>query len=208
MTVWEHSLAVMDHLLPEKSVVLLLTALLHDTGKVKVSDIRLSAHCNHDIYSAEIADRFLDSVGIKFDIKFRVARLIRWHMLDMTSMCNARGARNLIGKVGGRDALNWCIFRRAENAAYGSSPHPRMDVFEDHVRKEIRALPAVTNEDLLVDETDVVRMFSSIGRIEARDIVGLVMHAVNNWTFPNDRSVLLNVIQAIGERRVHATNLG
>lgn len=101
-TVWQHTKMVCDkasqiareeNLSREDTVVLLLAALLHDTGKVETTEIqddgRITAH-GHHVASKKLARNFLESIGAPNKITDRVCALVRKHMCKPEKKASVR----------------------------------------------------------------------------------------------------------------------
>ena len=193
--------------------VVKLAALLHDVGKAPASTEGLTVrtsrnpYARHEIYSAEIAPRVLRFFGVDPEIIPRVTRLIRWHMIDITYMQTLRGARNLIGKIGIMDIDNWFILRRADSAAYGTIPKlDRLAVIQSKIRELLeKGDRSLRIGNLAVNLKDIKKVFPEMGEEDSVRLLDDVFHAVANFTWPNDRNVLMEVIRIAGGMDVRPT---
>ncbi|MBQ6210473.1 MAG: HD domain-containing protein [Prevotella sp.] len=80
-TVWEHTLAVMDHLKSDR-LELRMAALLHDIGKIRVRSVEgAKVHfLKHELASAEMVDELLRPLHYSNDFINEVAFLVKHHM--------------------------------------------------------------------------------------------------------------------------------
>lgn len=86
-SVWNHTMMVLDNaaMLKKESTdsrAFMWAALLHDIGKAPTTKIRHGkiTSYDHDIFGADLANRFLSELTDEVNLIEKVSRLVRWHM--------------------------------------------------------------------------------------------------------------------------------
>ena len=84
-TVWEHTMAVMEHLKSNK-LELRMAALLHDIGKIRVCTVEEGRvhFLKHELASADMADEILRPLHYSNDFINEVTFLVKHHMICKT----------------------------------------------------------------------------------------------------------------------------
>ena len=136
LSVDEHTFAVVQATADAgRSLAVRLAALFHDLGKPHVAwrgtDGRLHYYAkpgyakkSHEQVSAELADRALTRLRYPNELRRRVLRLVRSHMLD-TSRSDPYRARKLLARYG--DALLTDLLDHKEADLRGKGDPPRAD---------------------------------------------------------------------------------
>ena len=84
-TVWEHTMAVMEHLKSNK-LELRMAALLHDTGKIRVRTVEEDRvhFLKHELASADMVEEILRPLHYSNDFINEVTFLVKYHMICKT----------------------------------------------------------------------------------------------------------------------------
>jgi tRNA nucleotidyltransferase (CCA-adding enzyme) len=169
MTVDEHTFAVVQAAADAGAPLRVrLAALFHDAGKPEVAwrgtDDRLHYYAkrgyakrSHEQVSAELADAALTRLRYPTELRKRVVRIVRGHMLD-TARADPRRARTLLARYGAGLVFDLLDHKRADLSGKGEIP-PEEDLerlarFRRIVERE-RSSPhrlrdlAVTGDDLV-----------------------------------------------------------
>ena len=189
-----HSLPVDEHTFlvvqaaadRRRSLAVRLAALFHDLGKPHVAwrgtDDRLHYYArvgyskkSHEQVSAELAERALSRLRYPTEIRRRVVRIVRLHMLDIRRADPVR-ARRLLSRYGER--LVGELLDHKEADLYGKGEEPsrveleRLRLLRESVARE-RTSP-YRIRDLAVDGTDLIGIGYTPGPALGRTLAALL----------------------------------
>jgi hypothetical protein len=97
--------------------------------------------------------------------------------------------------------------RRADSAAYGTIPKlDRLAVIQSKIRELLeKGDRSLRIGNLAVNLKDIKKVFPEMGEEDSVRLLDDVFHAVANFTWPNDRNVLMEVIRIAGGMDVRPT---
>ena len=169
LTVDEHTFAVVQAAADAGAPLRVrLAALFHDAGKPRVAwrgtDNRLHYYArpgysskSHEQVSAQLADTALERLRYPTELRKRVVRIVRGHMLD-PGKADALRARTLLARYGAGVTLDLLDHKQADLLGKGDTPPvadlERVASFRKVVQRERRSPHRL--RDLAVDGNDLV----------------------------------------------------
>ena len=121
LTVWDHTMKVVENVLdfypeadPERRLIMVLTALMHDFGKLAIDlhvekDDRTSYH-GHEDASEEISNMILKYLRFNNKMSAEVSKLVgqhmRVHQLERNTGASSKALRKFLRRMG-EMSLNW-----------------------------------------------------------------------------------------------------
>jgi len=179
-----------------------LAALFHDLGKPKVawrgSDRRLHFYArpgrrDHADVSAQLADAALRRLRYPNELRERVARIVRFHMLDI-GRADALRARRLLRRYGDGLAIDLLAHKEADLIGKGDGG-PRDEDELERLRRFRRLVEQERGSphrlsDLAVDGTDLIELGYRPGPALGRTLAELLDEVVDDPSL-NRRETLL-----------------
>lgn len=200
---WEHTLHAVDAAPPE--VILRLTMLLHDIGKpeTKTTDEAGIDHFyGHSAVSAQLAAKMLRRLKFDNDTRSHVLLLIKHH--DTPLEPREKAIRRLLNKLGPEDFYRLIQVHRADQMGQAyEKVKDRLGLLEQvrQVADEIIAQQQCFSlRDLAVTGKDVMAAGIPAGPQVGRVLQALLDRVING-ELPNDREVLLEAIEQVGEQQ-------
>jgi tRNA nucleotidyltransferase (CCA-adding enzyme) len=203
LTVDEHIFAVVQAAADaHDALAVRLAALFHDVGKPHVAwrgkDRRLHFYARHGRrdhaeVGAELADGALRRLRYPNELRERVVRIVRYHMLDI-GRADAVRARRLLRRFGDRLALDLLAHKEAD--LIGKGEHGPRDTDElERLRRFHRVVEAERGSphrlaDLAVDGTDLIGLGYRPGPELGRTLAELLDEVVEDPSL-NRRETLL-----------------
>ena len=145
-----------------------IIALFHDIGKTKSlyeykgKGYKNNVFYNHEVYSYEVAKRFLEEYKYSKKIIDRVLRLIKYHMFHYTENWTDGAVRRFVKKVG-EDLINDLFtLRVADRIGNGKSfGYPEILIkFYDKIMKIIEENHALKVTDLVINGNDIMERYN------------------------------------------------
>lgn len=161
--VFEHNVRTLEHAgVKDFSLMLRLSALLHDIGKPKSrewsDEKRDWTFHNHEIIGARMAKQILRRLKFSNDIIDVVTLLVRWHMFfSDTEKITLSGVRRMVARVGEKYIWNLIDLRKCDRIGTGrpkEQPY-RLRKYISMVEEALRE--PVTPGTLSVDGTILMR---------------------------------------------------
>jgi tRNA nucleotidyltransferase (CCA-adding enzyme) len=120
-TVFDHTMDVLD-CLKIKNEITLLSALMHDTGKLYTKTINDNGinFWDHEYVSSQIIWSILPSWEVPIDTIDIISRIIKTHMIDIKCNMSKSKIRKFIADVGHRNINNWFVLRQADAESYAN----------------------------------------------------------------------------------------
>jgi tRNA nucleotidyltransferase (CCA-adding enzyme) len=205
LTVDEHTFVVVQAAADAgRPLAVRLAALFHDLGKPLVAwrggDGRLHFYAregerSHEEIGAELAGRALRRLRYPNDLRSRVARIVRWHMLDI-GKGDALRARRLLAQHGDKLALDLVDHKEAD---LRGKPNPEAELealarFHEVLEAE-RSSPHRLR-DLAVDGRDLIQLGYEPGPALGRALDRLLREVVGDPSL-NRRDWLLKRAQEL-----------
>jgi tRNA nucleotidyltransferase (CCA-adding enzyme) len=203
LTVDEHIFAVVQATADARDALAVrLAALFHDIGKPHAAwrgtDRRLHFYARHGRrdhaeLGAELADGALRRLRYPNELRERVVRIVRYHMLDI-GRADAVRARRLLRRFGDRLALDLLAHKEAD--LIGKGEHGPRDTDELARLRRFRALVEAERgsphrlADLAVDGTDLIGLGYRPGPELGRTLAELLDDVVDDPSL-NRRETLL-----------------
>ncbi|MFA5858602.1 MAG: HD domain-containing protein [Elusimicrobiota bacterium] len=177
--VFLHNLYSCDYA-PQDNIVVRLTALLHDIGKVgekkKVKDKKTGHYrvvfYNHEQLSVKQAEGILNRLRYSNDVIRKVTHLIKYHMFEYTNNWTSAAVRRFIAKVGLENLEDMFALRIADRQASGTKGVDyKLRELKKRISQEVENKVAVTVSSLVVDGYDIMKTMG----IPSSPIVGKVL---------------------------------
>jgi len=191
--VFMHSIYTCDAV-PEPDLVLRLSALFHDLGKVETRKVKTDGEAsfhNHEMVSTRHTDRILKRFGFDADLIKHVKFLVRNHMFHYTSEWSDKAIRRFMNRVGPDDMEDLIRLRLADRTGSGkrtSLPKAIKDLMR-HI-EEVRAREAEFKiKDLALNGYILQDMGVSPGP-DMGKILQELHRLVVEENFPNEESIL------------------
>jgi putative nucleotidyltransferase with HDIG domain len=179
--VWEHTLAAVDALPADSSLILRLATLLHDIGKPRTREVDSDGHVHfyrHEDVGSEMARQLLQRLRFTGDEIDSVSRLVAEHMRigEYAPAWTDSAVRRLIRDLG--DSLNDLFVLHAADVAALAPEHRDMSR-----ARELRARIAEiqSREDILAIKSplDGLEIMALLGLTEGR-LVGRIKDYLTN----------------------------
>ena len=160
--IFYHSIYTCDAV-PEPDIILRLSALFHDLGKVDTRKVKPNGEAsfhNHEMVSAKHTDRIMKRFGFDSSSIKHVKFLVRNHMFHYTSEWSDRAIRRFINKVGPDDLEDLIRLRLADRKGSGKRTALPRAVRElmRHI-EEVRARESEFKiKDMAIDGNDLKEM--------------------------------------------------
>lgn len=189
---WAHTLRTVDAaatLAPEDAT-LLLAALLHDVGKPST---QAEGHFHgHEVVGAQLAARWLRSLGLPRREIEPVELLVRWHMFHYEPRWSDAAVRRFIRRVGPAAVPRLLLLRRADAIASGEGPdHDLTAELRDRVAGQLEAGVPLSLADLAVDGHDLRRELGLLPGPALGRLLGRLLASVLADPSRNTRAILL-----------------
>ncbi|HQQ18461.1 MAG TPA: CCA tRNA nucleotidyltransferase [Exilispira sp.] len=206
--VYYHSLYSCDA--SSKSIVMRIAALFHDVGKpralyeCKSSGIQDNVFYNHEVYSEQIALKFLTEYRYsKADIDI-ITKLIRYHMFHYTQSWTDGAVRRFVSKVG-EDLIPYLFaLRVADRIGNGKNiGYPAiLMTFWDKISQVIKENHALKITDLAIDGNDIMKTFG----LKPSKLVGNILKALLELVLDdqelNKKEILLYKAEEIYKKQI------
>jgi tRNA nucleotidyltransferase (CCA-adding enzyme) len=211
MTVDEHTFEVVQAAADAGAPLRVrLAALFHDVGKPHVAwrgtDGRLHYYAkhgystkSHEQVSAELAGAALDRLRYPSELRRRVVRIVRGHMLDPGKADPVR-ARKLLARFGDGLAIDLLDHKQADLRGKGASPPladlERLAAFRKVVEREKRSPHRL--RDLVVDGDDLIALGYAPGPAIGRALQALLAAVVVDPTLNTRAELLVRAKELLG----------
>lgn len=172
LSVWDHTITVINNLLelypdvePEKRVVLILSALTHDLGKLysKVQQDRgdRTSYKGHDVESAKIAALILRYLKFGNNITENVSKMVEHHMYPHmfyeNGVENKKSLRKFIRRMG-ESSLNWIdVFNHAMADAASKDRTKDQTVVDSYMNIRGKLQEALSSMSMDVSKVNIVK---------------------------------------------------
>jgi len=175
-----------------RSLAVRLAALFHDLGKPQVAwrgtDDRLHYYAragyskrNHEQVSAELAERALSRLRYPTELRRRVVRIVRLHMLDIRRSDPVR-ARRLLSRYGEPLVGELLDHKEADLYGKGDEPSPeeleRLRLLRESVARERTSPHRI--RDLAVNGNDLIGIGYAPGPALGRTLAALLDEVIRN----------------------------
>lgn len=182
---------------PPEDINVRLALMLHDIGKplVKTTDENGIDHFyEHEIKSAELAERWLREYKFDNDTIDEVVTLIRWH--DYFIEPSKKGVKKLMGIIGKELSLKLLDIRIQDVLAQSENHYLEKRNKIDEIRKMIEEI-VINNEafsvkDLVVNGDDLMSLGYKQGRVLGEMLHELLDHVID-VPEDNKREILLGI---------------
>lgn len=159
--VYRHGIVACDAA-PRTKPLIRLAALLHDIGKVntkRVDDDGETTFHQHEVESADMANRILRRLKFSNEERESVVNLIRNHMFHYTPDWSDGAVRRFINRVGVDAIDDLFALRLADQVAIHGIAQPEALIeFEKRINRVLQESAALTTKDLAIDGNDLADM--------------------------------------------------
>jgi len=159
--VYLHSLLTCDHA-PAGKPVVRWAALLHDLGKPDTRAERRgeATFYNHQVVSAELADRLLERLRFANEPRAAIVHLVREHMFDYRAEWSDAAVRRWVGRVGEGAVADLFDLRIADSLGNGlrTGFPAQLEGLRRRIARVLAQSRALRVTDLAVDGRDVMRV--------------------------------------------------
>lgn len=202
--VYEHSLYSCDFM-EEPDVILKLSALLHDIGKVptrKEKENGEASFYNHEIISSRLVVPIMKRFGIPKEVGLQVKFYVRNHMFHYTSEWSDRAIRRFLKKVSLIELENLIKLRKADRQGSGKkNPLPKgLQKLIQHIEDVIQQDRELKVTDLAFKGADLLTIGLSEGPAIGK-ILKVLLDEVKGETLENDYETLKQRAMGLIEER-------
>jgi len=189
---WAHTLRTVDAaaMLAPGDGTLLLAALLHDVGK---PSSQTEGHFHgHEVVGAQLAARWLRSLGRPRREVDAVVLLVRWHMFHYEARWSDAAVRRFIRRVGPEALPRLLLLRRADAIGSGQAPagDPTAEL-RGRVAVQLDAKVPLSLAELAVDGHDLRRELGLLPGPAVGRLLGRLLASVLADPSRNTREILL-----------------
>lgn len=198
--IYEHLLRSCDAMeVPD--IVLRLSALLHDIGKVPTRRLKEDGEAtfyNHEIISSHMLVSVMKRFGIPKAIGLKVKYYVRNHMFHYTDEWSDKAIRRFLRKVSREDLENLIMLRKADRIGSGKkNAFPKkLQKLIDHIDDVIMRDMELKVTDLDINGTDLMEMGLSEGPGIGK-VLNQLLDEVKNEKTPNIRTEMIRRAQEI-----------
>ncbi len=201
-TVWEHTLAALEH--AEPILPVRLAVLLHDIGKPACfsrEENGVGHFYGHAAKSTEIADAVCRSLRLDNALRERVMLLVRYH--DGPMIGNEKLIRRRLRQLGEEAFFQLLAVQTADTLGqaepYRSQRLPQLAQVGELARQILAERPCLTMDALAISGRDLIAAGMNPGPEMGR-VLRRLLEAVSEGELDNTSAVLLNYAQQIREK--------
>lgn len=194
--VGNHTIRVIDSV--ENSLVLKLTALLHDLGKPEckfTDDEGIDHFYGHNNASEKIAIRFLKDLKYSNDIIKKVTTLVKYHDRQMEP--TKRSVKRALNKLGEDIFLNLLEIKRADIKGQNLEYIDRLkniDEIEEIYQEILNEKQCFSLRDLALNGNDIIDIGVSKGK-EVGDTLNMLLEKVIDYPELNNKEDLTRIVK-------------
>ena len=194
----EHSLLTLKNT-PSNDPLVLLAALIHDTGKVKTVKITEDGNVtfyNHDLVGGGIAKRIADRLRFSKKQADKLYRLVRWHLFTVDEKQTDAAVRRFIKNVGLENVEDMMTLRIGDRLG-GGTQNPtswRMEKFKERIHQVLQKPFSIS--DLKVNGCDVMKTLNIPPSPKVGEILNKLFQEVLEDASKNNRDYLLEKLKS------------
>ena len=208
-----HCFDVFTHLIyscdaaPADSLLLRLSALLHDIGKPGTlsSDADGTAHFfGHEELSAQLAEKILLRLRFPNELIHTVSHLVRHHMFNYTEEWTDAAVRRFIARAGEEHVPALLALRRADQVGMCNrrAVSHSLIAFEKRIEKVLAAGGALNLKSLTIDGNDLMRHLDLSPGPQVGLVLNFLLEAVLDDPSLNERARLLKMAERFYRERL------
>lgn len=194
-----HLIETVRHI-PSKDPITRFAGLLHDVGKKDTLDVDpetgIKTFYNHEIVGANIANEVGERFRLSKKDRYKLVKLVRYHMFSVSEKQTDKAVRRFIRKVGKEDLQDMLDLRTGDRIGSGAKPTSwRTELFKDRLI-EVQKKP-FTVHDLKISGDDVMKKLN----IKPGPIIGEILEnlfeEVVESGLKNEKQVLLDRLETL-----------
>lgn len=199
--VYDHSLAVMDHVPKDKPLVR-LAGLFHDIGKP--STMSGEGEARHFLEHEDVGAEMFKQVGERLKLSGEeidhVVNLIENHLIMYDDKWTDGAVRRFVNRVGEESLEDLFLLNEADIRARGKEP-----VMLEKLKQRIQDMQrekkptTFTRKDLKISGRDVMRVLNIEPSIKIGKVLNTITEQVIDDPSLNDRTILLKMIKTFKE---------
>jgi putative nucleotidyltransferase with HDIG domain len=177
-----------------------LAALLHDVGKKDTQQIDpesgIITFYNHEIVGANIANTVAERLRLSKKERFKLVKLVRYHMFSVSELQTDKAVRRFIRKIGLENLDDILLLRTADRVGSGAQETSwRTELFKKRLI-EVQQQPFEI-KDLKITGHDVMQVLGIKPGPHIGDILEEIFEEVEDKKIENEREVLLERLKSM-----------
>lgn len=186
---------------PSNNPVVRFATLIHDIGKPRVASADKDGYVifhNHEIVGAKIAYEICERLRFSKKDKYKITKLIRWHMFTVDEHITDSAVRRFIRRIGVENVKDMMDLRVGDRLGGGTQTAEswRLKLFKKRVEEQLAPAPFSIN-DLAIDGNDIMKELDiKPGRIIG-ELLQKLFEEVDEDLNNNNREFLLNRVKEL-----------